>query len=208
MAWVLPDPTLKQLMMGTTAFDLLPEQSGIEWTGRKITGAHNGTIAIKAGTLLVENGKLTGGKFIIDTTSIKILDITDPDTNAQFAAHLASDDFFASNQFPIATFETILVTPISNSLYHVDGTLTIKGITAPVEFDVMAEISDSMVIAAGKITVDRTNYAMKFRSGNYFKDLGDTLIYNDFDLNVNIAAKIGEPTAADQPGKTITAERH
>jgi len=39
------------------------------------------------------DGKLTGGKFVIDTTSIKILDITDPATNAQFAGHLASDDF-------------------------------------------------------------------------------------------------------------------
>jgi hypothetical protein len=35
---------------------------------------------------------------------------------------------------------------------------------------------------------------MKFRSGNFFKDLGDTLIYNDFELNVSITAKaIAEP---------------
>jgi hypothetical protein len=30
---------------------------------------------------------------------------------------------------------------------------------------------------------------MKFRSGNFFKDLGDNLIYNDFDLNVKVTAK-------------------
>jgi len=30
---------------------------------------------------------------------------------------------------------------------------------------------------------------MRFRSGNFFRDLGDNLIYNDFDLNVNITAK-------------------
>jgi hypothetical protein len=35
---------------------------------------------------------------------------------------------------------------------------------------------------------------MKFRSGNFFENLGDTLIYNDFDLNVSITAKaISEP---------------
>jgi hypothetical protein len=30
---------------------------------------------------------------------------------------------------------------------------------------------------------------MKFRSGNFFKDLGDTLIYNDFILNIILTAK-------------------
>ena len=30
---------------------------------------------------------------------------------------------------------------------------------------------------------------MKFRSGNFFKDLGDTLIYNDFELNTSVTAK-------------------
>jgi hypothetical protein len=37
--------------------------------------------------------------------------------------------------------------------------------------------------------IDRTKYEMKFRSGNFFKDLGDTLIYNDFELNINVTAK-------------------
>jgi hypothetical protein len=37
--------------------------------------------------------------------------------------------------------------------------------------------------------IDRTKYGMRFRSGNFFKDLGDTLIYNEFELNVSITAK-------------------
>ncbi|WP_315815061.1 hypothetical protein [Paraflavitalea speifideaquila] len=74
-------------------FTIATAQSQIEWTGRKITGAHNGTIALKEGTLTVADGQLTGGHFIADTTSIIVLDVTDPATNAQFAGHLASDDF-------------------------------------------------------------------------------------------------------------------
>jgi hypothetical protein len=45
------------------------------------------------------------------------------------------------------------------------------------------------VTAIGKLVIDRTEYGMKFRSGNFFKDLGDNLIYNDFELNINITAK-------------------
>ena len=186
----------------------MPSQSGIEWAGRKVTGSHNGTIAIKEGTLMVENGKLIGGKFTIDTTSIKILDVTDPATNAQFAGHLASEDFFASGTFPTATFETTAVTQASSELYHIEGNLTIKGISAPVSFDAIVEICDDVIRAAGKIKVDRTKYGMKFRSGNFFKDLGDTLIYNDFDLSVTISAKAADSTGmatSAQPGKAVTA---
>ncbi|MEO7766944.1 MAG: YceI family protein [Ferruginibacter sp.] len=75
--------------------------------GRKVTGAHNGTIAIKEGSIDFIDDELVGGSFTIDTTSIKILDIADPATNAQFAGHLASDDFFASGQYPTADFTIV-----------------------------------------------------------------------------------------------------
>jgi hypothetical protein len=53
---------------------------------------------------------------------------------------------------------------------------------------------DNILTASGKIIVDRTRYGMKFRSGNFFENLGDTLIYNDFVLNVSVTAKeISEP---------------
>ena len=72
-------------------FKIVAAQSNIDWIGRKVTGSHNGTVAIKEGSLILNDDKLTGGKFIVDTTSIKILDIMDPATNAQFAGHLASE---------------------------------------------------------------------------------------------------------------------
>src|SRR5688572_22289144 len=116
--------------MKNTKFEISSTQSKIEWVGRKVTGSHNGTIAIKKGELILNDGKLIGGKFNVDTTSIKVLDITDPATNAQFAGHLASDDFFSSQKFPEATLEIISVTG-----NHVEGNLTIKGITHVVGFD-------------------------------------------------------------------------
>src|SRR3977135_3194309 len=89
--------------MTTQKFKIVSTQSNIDWVGKKVTGAHNGTIAVKDGEIVLNDGKLTGGKFVIDTTSIKILDITDPATNAQFAGHLASDDFFFTEKYPEAT---------------------------------------------------------------------------------------------------------
>lgn len=170
--------------MKTQKFEILTLQSNIDWVGKKVTGAHNGTISIKKGEIILNDGKLTGGKFIIDTSSIKILDITDPTLNAQFFGHLASDDFFSSEKHPEAMLE---ITSVIGD--HIEGNLTIKGITNPIGFNAAVSINSDVLTATGLIIVDRTKYGMKFRSGNFFQNLGDTLIYNEFELNVNITAK-------------------
>jgi polyisoprenoid-binding protein YceI len=170
--------------MENQKFKIVSTKSNIDWVGRKITGSHNGTIAVKEGELILNDGKLTGGKIIVDVASIKILDINDAKMNAQFAGHLASDDFFSAEKYPEATLE---ITSVSGS--HVEGNLTIKGITHPAGFDAAINVNGNQLTATGKLVIDRTKYEMKFRSGNFFKDLGETLIYNDFELNVSVTAK-------------------
>lgn len=91
--------------MKTKLYQIQSSRSRVDWVGRKITRAHNGTIAIKEGSLLVQDNQLISGKVVINVRSIKILDITDPTTNAQLAGHLASCDFFDSQHYPEAQFE-------------------------------------------------------------------------------------------------------
>ena len=165
-------------------FTIDATQSIIDWKGRKVTGTHWGTIGLKQGSLTLTDAQLTGGTFIVDTTSIKVIDVTDPATNAQFAGHLASDDFFGITRFPEAKFE---ITSVNGN--RIEGDLTIKGITHPAAFEASISINGDILMASGKIVIDRTLYGIKYRSGNFFQNLGDTLIYNDFDLNVNITAK-------------------
>lgn len=174
--------------MKNQTFKIAVAQSNIDWTGRKVTGAHNGTIGIKSGELVLQNGKLTGGSFVADVTSIRILDVTDPATNAQFWGHLASDDFFSLDQYPEATFVITNVAAKENNAYDITGDLTIKGITHEVKFKAVLNNNSDSLTATGRITIDRTWYGIKFRSGNFFTNLGDTLIYNDFDLDVTLTA--------------------
>ncbi|HSC37905.1 MAG TPA: YceI family protein [Chitinophagaceae bacterium] len=175
--------------MKTQHFNIAGAGSTIEWVGKKVTGSHNGTINIAGGELTLTDGKLTGGRFTIDTTSIKILDVKDPATNAQFAGHLASEDFFATEKYPAASLEITSVSNGINGIYHIAANLTIKGITQPIEFEATVDsVNGNTLQASGKLVIDRTKYNMKFRSGNFFKDLGDTLIYNDFALDVRLTA--------------------
>ncbi|OIV40115.1 YceI family protein [Flavobacterium johnsoniae] len=175
--------------METINFEIVSSNSSVEWTGRKVTGAHNGTIGIKNGNFIFNDGKINGGNIVIDTTSIKILDVTDPATNTQFAGHLASDDFFSIEKFPTAVFDILSVKEISSSTYYLEGNLTIKDITHSAGFEAEVKNDSNSISFAGKLIIDRTKYDIKFRSGNFFKDLGDTLIYNDFELDFNITAE-------------------
>jgi polyisoprenoid-binding protein YceI len=170
--------------MENKKFKVVASLSNIDWKGRKVTGTHNGTIAIKEGEFSLNEGKLITGKFVVDTTAIKVLDITDPATNAQFVGHLTSSDFFATAEYPEASFE---ITAVKNN--HIEGNLTIKGIRRTIGFDADIHVAGDTLTAVGELIIDRTQFDMKFRSGNFFKDLGDTLIYNDFELNVHITAK-------------------
>ena len=174
--------------MALKNFKANTKKSLINWTGKKITGSHTGTINLSSGNLEVQDGKIVSGSFDIDTRSIVITDIEDPATNAQFAGHLFSDDFFAVDKFPIANFTITNVTPGDGNSSKIDGLLTIKGITHSLSFESKVDVQENEVSAAGEIIVDRTKYGMKFRSGNFFTGLGDTLIYNEFKLDLNLFA--------------------
>jgi polyisoprenoid-binding protein YceI len=174
--------------METKRFEIAGAHSRIDWIGRKVTGAHNGTIEVKEGSFLLNDGQVTEGQVVIDMSTIAILDISDLSANEQFAGHLASDDFFSIAKFPTASFEIAGVTPLSGNQYRFEGNLTIKGITHAAGFDATVDNSGEALNLNGKLTVDRTKYGIRFRSGNFFKDLGDTLIYNDFELDVNVTA--------------------
>jgi len=65
----------------------------INWTGKKLTGLHRGTIQISSGTIIVESGEILSGNFDIDISSLLVTDIEDPKANAQLAGHLFGDDF-------------------------------------------------------------------------------------------------------------------
>ena len=86
----------------------------------------------------------------------------------------------------------------SGNDYSFTGDLTIKGITHPVTFDAEIDVTDSQLKAKGEIEVDRTLYDIKFRSGKYFPDVGDRLIYDTFTLNFDLVASPTSGNATSQ----------
>lgn len=168
------------------------KESSINWLGKKVTGQHNGTVDISGGELVIDNGKLTGGKFDIDFRTITVLDLKDEEMNKKLTGHLKSDDFFSAEKFPTGKFEITGVSPAANtqdgSNYEIKGNLTIKGITKPVSFPAKLTVDNNKANAEAKIELDRTEWDIKFRSGKFFENLGDNLIYDKFNLDVKLNA--------------------
>jgi len=160
-------------------------KSTIAWVGKKVTGSHNGTIALKSGTLNVNGKNVTGGGFIIDMTSIK-----DADGSAKLEGHLKADDFFGVTKFPTSNFVITKVTG-SGAKATVSGNLTIKGITKPLSFPatVVVNADGTITATAAKIVVDRTKYDIKYGSKSFFDSIGDKAINDEFELSVKLVAK-------------------
>lgn len=170
--------------------------STLDWTGKKVTGEHHGTVAIKKGTVTFNDKRLVDGRFEMDMTSIKVLDIKDPKYNEKLTNHLKSDDFFNASGFPSSTFTVTNASPIdgagtSDDNYTITGDLTIKGVKLPLSFPAKITFADDSVAADATTKVDRTKYNVRYGSGKFFEDLGDRLIYDEFEVKLHLIAKEG-----------------
>lgn len=160
-------------------------KSSLTWVGKKFTGSHNGTIDLQSGNLLFSGKKLTGGNFVIDMNTIK-----DADKSANLEKHLKADDFFGVDKFATSTFTLKKVTSGTGSTVNVTGDLTIKGVTNAITFPATIgwNPDGSVTATADKILVDRTKYGIKYRSKGMFPEVGDKMIYDDFELSIKLVA--------------------
>jgi len=167
--------------------------SKLAWTGKKVTGQHNGTINISEGTFNVDGGTITAGNFIIDMSSIANEDLAEaPDMQAKLLGHLASPDFFNVAEHPKATFEITSVTELTGdaaaATHEISGNLTIKGISKEITFPAKVSVNDGTFKAEADFNIDRTEWDIRYGSGKFFEDLGDKTIYDDINLKLALVA--------------------
>ncbi len=152
-------------------------ESKLVWKGYKVTGSHEGTIAIESGFLTFDNNKLVGGEFVVDMTTINATDL-EGEYKGKLDGHLMSDDFFGVANHPKATLVFTNVEASGKNAYNVTGDLTIKGKTNPIAF-VISVYGNK---ATATLKVDRTQYDVKYGSTSFFDNLKDKAIYDEFDL--------------------------
>ncbi|WP_136666945.1 YceI family protein [Flavobacterium sp. H122] len=155
-------------------------KSKVLWLAKKVGGQHNGDIKLKEGALIFKGKELKGGNFTVDMTSINTTDLQG-EWKGKLDGHLKNDDFFAVEKFPTSTLVFKKIGKKSANTYAVEADLTIKGITNPITFDIVANKG----VANATLMVDRTKYDVKYGSKN-FGALADKAIDDEFELKVQL----------------------
>ncbi len=167
---------------GTMNVDLAASE--VNWEGTMVgMYSHSGDVKLTDGTVTVTDGKITGGNFTVDLTTINPTDEnydSEKDrTPEKLVGHLSSDDFFAVEQHPEATFE---ITGSEGST--VIGNLTIRGKTNPEEVkNVNITEEGGKVTMTGDLTFDRTKYDVSFKH-----PMQEMVLSNDVEMKVKLVA--------------------
>jgi polyisoprenoid-binding protein YceI len=172
------------------------DQSTVTWVGTKPTGQHNGTIKLQSGVLRVNGSDVVGGNFIMDITTLAVLDMDD-ENNGKLGGHLKSPDFFDTAKHPTAAFAITGVTPfdaatakekplLAGATHTVAGNLTLKGVTKNVTFPAIIKTNGSTLAAKANFNIDRTLWGLNY--GND-QSLGDKFIRPTVNVGFNIVSK-------------------
>ena len=163
------------------------DSSTVKWTGKEITtDSHYGTLGLKQGAVEVSSAGIVRGNVVVDMNSIKCLDMSGRG-KTKLEGHLRSDDFFGVQSYPEAALSFTSLSAETSGEIHFTGDLTIKNITHPITFSGLLHQTGNSYSATIHFSFDRTLYDVKYRSGKYFKDLGDKLILDDIDIVAEIA---------------------
>ena len=162
---------------GAKAFPFTQAESKLNWTGRKVTGAHEGSFATFGGIIEVVDNDAAKSRVRaeIDMNSLT----TAPD---KLVGHLKSDDFFGVEKFPFANFVSTSVAK-NESGYTVTGNLTMHGVTRALSFPATITMSDSEVTVNAEFAINRKEF------GVVYPGKPDDLISDDVALKLEIHAK-------------------
>lgn len=156
------------------------ETSNIKWIGKEITTKiHYGSLKFLDGNISISENEVKG-EVIVNMESLNVEDLSGG-SKQRLEGHLKSDDFFSVDKHKTAKLK-IISSEKEGEVFMINGTLTIKDITHPIKFNLDIETNK----ATAKLAFDRSKYNVKFRSGNFFENLGDKLILDDIDLEVEL----------------------
>ena len=184
------NPILNQLTPEAGTYSLLIDDSELSWIGTELsTKTHTGTIDFTDGTIVVDSDNTISGNVKINMSTINVTDLQGR-SKEMLERHLRSSDFFEVESYSEAKFSFISKSfdKLSNQISFV-GDLTIKDITNPISFNATLLETSPFLKAKAVLSFDRSKYNVRFRSGNFFENLGDKLILDDIDVNIRLVTK-------------------
>lgn len=176
-----------------TVYKVDTTASTLEWTGRMGPNSHSGTVDISSGEIWLSQDGSISGMFTVDMTSITNEETFEVNGHT-VVEHLKSEDFFEVETYPTATFNLTAAEPTESEVgadgsYEVSGDLTMKGVTAPINFIATLSQTENTATITSDMTIDRSTWNVRYGSASFFDDLGDKVISDQIELNLSLVAE-------------------
>ena len=163
--------------------------SVMTWKGTKPTGSHDGTVSFLSGGMVVENGVLKEGEFVIDMNTIKNLDMVGSEGAGKIEKHLKAPDFFDVTLYPTSKFVITSVLEVEGSL-AVTGNLTIKDVTKSITIPASVSTEDGVTTFKSELfNIDRADFNVKYGSKRWIEGLKDKFIDDLVEMSFTVVSK-------------------
>ena len=182
--------TLEQISPEQGIYSAHIDKSELSWIGKELsTKIHTGSLNISNGIIQVSDDNSISGNIKINMSTINVTDLQGR-SKEMLEKHLRSADFFEVENYPEAqiNFKSKSFNKLVNQISF-EGDLTIKDITNPISFNATLIESSPYLKANAILSFDRSKYNVRFRSGSFFENLGDKLIFDNIDINIKLVTK-------------------
>ncbi len=155
---------------------------------------HSGKINLDRGGFVLENGRIVGGLFYIDMTSLKDLDMSAKEygTAVMILENTLKNEFFEVEKYPEAVFEIQEIVETEAGKYKITGDFTLHGISICLSFETGVKISSGILsVNSEKILLDRTDWGVYRLSPQrpYADDKNGWTVPDEIEIQINIKAK-------------------
>jgi len=175
----------------TQTFKTVANGSQLKWRATHLGGLQPrfGTVQVKEAVVLVNDEKVTNGKFVIDLNTLTVDSFEKGDERKdELQKHLKSDDFFNIEKHPTVTFEMTKLTPLTGDYNsEMTGNLTISGVTKSITFKTNVAVHpDAVAFNSEDFTVNRQDWGLSYHSEGDEGIPKDYLIDNGIGFTVNV----------------------
>lgn len=186
--------TATETNAGAKTLNVDATTSKVNWTGFGVGHNHTGNLALKEGSVNVENGNIVSGKFTFDMKQINVTDGTSGDDLKKLMGHLSSG-FFKTDSFPTSSFEITKVEALSGdpkATHTITGNLNLNGITKSLSFPAKVEMNGDNLSTAATFKFNRTlwNIVENSKTNKLFdlKKFANAAVEDDIEMTLDIKA--------------------
>lgn len=152
------------------------------------TKGHEGTLKLISGNVMIKDGRIQGGNFVIDMNSVHATDMNPDDGGKDLEQHLRDKDFLATSEYPKGYFTVLKSEPATAGKITISGYLILKGISNTVNIPSVVTETKTSIIIKSEVIVNRTLWGINYQSG-LFGAIKDEAISDDMKITLNFSFK-------------------